>query len=112
MGAHRVQLAFEAGAITLTEPRPPEPGDPDARLLRPPSKDGVDSWVAVRVDGLASRYDRALANGARILRPPTNYEFGERQYVAEDIAGHRWTLSEPVRDVEPKEWGGDLVNPV
>lgn len=65
--------------------------------------------MTVRVDDLASHFDRALANGARVLRPPTTYEFGERQYVAEDIAGHRSTFSETVHDVEPKAWGGDWV---
>jgi hypothetical protein len=25
---------------------------------------------------------------------PTDFEYGERQYAAEDPAGHRWTFSE------------------
>jgi hypothetical protein len=35
----------------------------------------------------------------------------ERQYEAEDIAGHRWTFSETLRDVHPDEWGGTLLVP-
>ena len=29
----------------------------------------------------------------------------------EDLAGHRWELTETVRDVEPEEWGGVAVAP-
>jgi uncharacterized glyoxalase superfamily protein PhnB len=31
--------------------------------------------------------------------------FGERQYVAQDPGGHRWTFTESVADVAPEEWG-------
>jgi hypothetical protein len=37
---------------------------------------------------------------------PTDFEYGERQYTAEDLAGHQWTFSETLADVAPEEWGG------
>ena len=37
---------------------------------------------------------------------PTDFEYGERQYTAEDLAGHQWTFTETLNDVDPKEWGG------
>ena len=37
---------------------------------------------------------------------PTDFEYGERQYTAEDPAGHQWTFSETLSDVAPEEWGG------
>jgi uncharacterized glyoxalase superfamily protein PhnB len=37
---------------------------------------------------------------------PTDFEYGERQYEAEDPAGHRWIFSETLRDTQPEEWGG------
>jgi uncharacterized glyoxalase superfamily protein PhnB len=40
---------------------------------------------------------------------PTHFEYGERQYRAEDLAGHRWTFSETLADVAPEEWGGTSV---
>ncbi|MGZ4185113.1 MAG: hypothetical protein ACXVUE_18970 [Solirubrobacteraceae bacterium] len=55
-------------------------------------------------------YPNVRANGARILMEPTDFEYGERQYTAEDIAGHQWTFSETLRDVAPEEWGGILVD--
>jgi uncharacterized glyoxalase superfamily protein PhnB len=42
----------------------------------------------------------------RILRPPTDYPYGERQYTVEDFAGHTWTFSQSIADVSPETWGG------
>jgi hypothetical protein len=36
---------------------------------------------------------------------------GERQYTAEDVAGHQSTFSETLADVAPVQWGGILVDP-
>jgi uncharacterized glyoxalase superfamily protein PhnB len=38
----------------------------------------------------------------------TDHEFGERQYTAEDLAGHHWTFSQALSDVDPASWGGEL----
>jgi hypothetical protein len=38
---------------------------------------------------------------------PTDFEYGERQYTAEDPFGHRWTFSQTLRDVAPEDWGGE-----
>ena len=51
-------------------------------------------------------HDRAAAHGARILRPPTTYPYGERQYTVEDPGGHIWNFTQPVANVRPEEWGG------
>jgi len=40
---------------------------------------------------------------------PTDFEYGERQYEAADPAGHRWTFSETLDDVDPATWGGTLL---
>jgi uncharacterized glyoxalase superfamily protein PhnB len=40
---------------------------------------------------------------------PTDFEYGERQYAAEDFAGHHWTFSQTLHDVEPETWGGTTV---
>ena len=42
---------------------------------------------------------------------PTDFEYGERQYTAEDLAGHQWTFSETLADVAPEAWGGISVAP-
>ena len=52
---------------------------------------------------------RAGARGAKIVDEPRDFEYGERQYTAEDPAGHQWTFSETLADVAPEEWGGESI---
>jgi uncharacterized glyoxalase superfamily protein PhnB len=96
---HRAQLNFGDGAVIAAEAL----GD---RV--PPGGGEVSHSVLVRVDDARAHCERARANGARILMEPTDHVYGERQYTAEDLAGHRWTFSETLADVAPEEWGGEL----
>ncbi len=97
---HRAQLRFGRGAVIVADVRgdrcAPRPGE-------------VTHSVTVRVDDARSHCERARAHGARILMEPTDFEYGERQYNAEDPAGHQWTFSETLADVAPEEWGGKTV---
>jgi len=97
---HRSQLSFGDGAVIIGdvrgERRPPRPGE-------------VTSSVMVRVDDVGAHYEHARAQGARITEEPTEFPFGERQYSAEDPAGHRWIFSQTLADVAPEEWGGISV---
>lgn len=88
---HRAQLNVEDGAVVLT--CHPEPG-------------GHAHSVMVRVDDVKAHHERATQRGARILRPPADYPYGERQYTAQDVGGHCWTFSQSIADVAPEEWGG------
>jgi uncharacterized glyoxalase superfamily protein PhnB len=91
IGDHRVQLSVGDGAVVLTAA---EPGGP-ARAA-----------VLVRVPDVDAHHARAVRHGAHILRPPADHPYGERQYTAEDLAGHRWTFSQTLADVPPEDWGG------
>ena len=95
IGSHRAQLNVGDGAVVLTEWR--REGHRDAELAHS---------VMVRVNDVDGHYERARQHGARILRPPADYPYGERQYSAEDLAGHRWTFSQSIADVAPEDWGG------
>jgi uncharacterized glyoxalase superfamily protein PhnB len=63
----------------------------------------------VRIDDVHAHHERAASRGARVLMEPTDFEYGERQYAVEDLAGHHWTFSETLADVAPSDWGGALV---
>ena len=65
----------------------------------------------VRVDDARAHCDGARARGARILMEPTDFQYGERQYNAQDPFGHQWTFTETLRDIAPEEWGGETVEP-
>jgi uncharacterized glyoxalase superfamily protein PhnB len=95
---HRSQLSVgDGGALIVADVR----GD-----RRRPREGEETHRVVVRVEDANDHCEHARAQGARILMEPTDFEYGERQYSAEDLAGHRWTFSETLRDVAPEEWGG------
>ena len=96
---HRSQLNAGDGAVIVADVhgdrRPPRPGE-------------VTHSVMVRVEDAHGHCERARRHGARIVMEPTDFEYGERQYAAEDPFGHRWTFSQTLADVAPEEWGGTV----
>jgi uncharacterized glyoxalase superfamily protein PhnB len=62
--------------------------------------------VTIRVEDADAHCKWARGRGARITQEPVSHPFGERQYNADDFAGHLWTFSQSVADVHPEEWGG------
>ncbi|MBO0828102.1 MAG: VOC family protein [Streptosporangiales bacterium] len=77
-----------------------------------PPEDGiVTHQVRVRVENVDAHHERTLAAGAVVLHPPTDREYGERDYAVQDLAGHRWEFCETVRDVAPEEYGCQTVAP-
>lgn len=97
---HRSQLSVGEGAVIVADVR----GD-----RRPPRAGEVTHTVLVRVESADEHCARARKHGARILMEPTDFEYGERQYAAADPAGHEWTFSQTLDDVDPKTWGGTLL---
>jgi uncharacterized glyoxalase superfamily protein PhnB len=76
-----------------------------------PTRGAVTHVIKVRVPDVDAAFDRARHSGARVVEELTTWEYGERSGVVEDIAGHRWELTQTVRDVAPEEWGGTTVAP-
>jgi uncharacterized glyoxalase superfamily protein PhnB len=91
IGNHRVQLTFGDGAIVAIEGQ------------------GGGRSVMVRVEDADAHCARARENGAKILREPTDHVYGERQYTAQDPGGYLWTFSQTIEDVDPADWGGEVV---
>jgi len=91
IGNHRCQLSFGQSSVVAIERKEP----------------GISSLL-VHVDDVDSRCEQAEQFGARIINPPTDYPFGERQCTLEDLGGHRWTFSQTIADVDPATWGGTL----
>jgi uncharacterized glyoxalase superfamily protein PhnB len=101
--AHRAQLrAGVDGAVVVADVR----GDQVA-----PADGVVTHLLKLRVDDVDAAFARARGVGARVLEEPTTFQYGERSCVVEDLGGHRWELTQTVRDVEPEEWGGVTVGP-
>ena len=101
--SHRAQLAFGRDEAVVVA---------DVRGAQAAPSDGVVTHlVKLRVPDVDAAFARARQHGATVLEEPTTWEYGERSGVVEDLAGHRWELTQTVRDVEPEEWGGVTVAP-
>jgi uncharacterized glyoxalase superfamily protein PhnB len=100
---HRAQLRVGTdGAVVVT--------DPGADRVAP-TGGLVTSLVKLRVPDVDAAFARAREHGARVVEEPRTWEYGERSGVVEDPVGHRWELTQTVRDVAPEEWGGVTVAP-
>lgn len=100
---HRAQLrAGEDGSIVVADVRHTQVA---------PSGGVVTQLIKLRVPDVDEAFTRARDAGATVLEEPHTWEYGERSGVVEDLAGHRWELTQTVRDVEPEEWGGVTVAP-
>jgi uncharacterized glyoxalase superfamily protein PhnB len=99
---HRSQMKVGSGAVIIGDVR----GN-----RRPPREGETTHSVTVRVEDVNAHCARARAHDAKIIMEPVDFEYGERQYTAEDLAGHQWTFSETLQDVDPASWGGELLMP-
>lgn len=95
---HRAQMNVgDDGAVVLTHNPAFLPGQPTGQS------------VMVRVESVDDHHARAIAHEAQIFAPPCDHPYGERQYTVADHAGHIWTFTESIADVDPREWGGTPV---
>jgi uncharacterized glyoxalase superfamily protein PhnB len=90
---HRVQMNVGDGAMVVTEAA---------------AGAGRGSML-IRVASVDDHHARATAHGARVVNPPADHPYGERQYTVEDPGGHHWTFTQSIADVAPEAWGGVLV---
>ena len=91
---HRAQLQFgEDGAVVVAD-RGPDDGSDDRHLCK------------LKVEDVDAAFARAVEHGATVLEELTTRNYGEREATVADPAGHRWQLTQTVRDVPPEEWGG------
>ncbi len=102
---HRAQLNVGDGAVVLTEQRG-RGQDSLGAVSFPPSRDDPSHSELVRALDVERHHERATQRGVQIKRPPADHPYGEPQYTAEDLAGHRSTFSQSIADVAPEEWGG------
>jgi uncharacterized glyoxalase superfamily protein PhnB len=97
IGDHRAQLNVgDSGAIVLMQ-------HPNAGAATP-----LAHSLLIRVSDADAHHANALAHGARIMRPPHDYPYGERQYTVADPTGRTWTFSQSIADIDPRDWGGTV----
>lgn len=97
---HRAQLSFGEGSLIVADV---------GHGRAAPTSDEASQSVMLRVEDVASLCDRVRENGGTIVQEPRDYPYGERQCTIRDPGGHRWTLTQTLRDVAPEEWGGIAI---
>ncbi len=92
-GVLHSELTLGTGLVMASSPKPEqgrEAPNPDAR----------SHALCVRIDDPDAHYERAKAEGARILMEPVDEEYGARGYMAADPEGHVWFFA----TYSPGEW--------
>lgn len=96
IGTHRTQMWFGSACLVVGE-------------TGIHNQWATKSSVILRVLDVDASCACAVAHGARLLHAAKTHAYGERQATLEDFAGHRWTLTQTVEDVDPAAWGGEAV---
>ncbi|MBL0740434.1 VOC family protein [Chryseolinea lacunae] len=102
VGDHRAQLSLQGGTIAVTK-------QPDGTTLENPAA----AWsisIMIRVVDVDAHHEQARLHNARVLHPPIDFPYGERQYSVMDFNGYVWTFSQSIQDLRPEDWGGVSVN--
>ncbi|MEU7136944.1 VOC family protein [Streptomyces sp. NPDC046261] len=55
-------------------------------------KDAGASGIYVVVEDTDAHHRRAVEHGVEILMPPTDQEYGSRDYMARDVGGNLWSF--------------------
>ena len=86
-------------------------GDPGDQYKSPKRLGQETVGVYVEIDDdVDALCDRARAAGAQIREEPTDQEYGERRFTAEDLEGHVWYFARQIKQVAPEEWGAQVAS--
>jgi PhnB protein len=76
---------------------------PEMGVRGPESLGGTTSGLCIYVEDVDARFDRAVAAGAKVLRPLQDQFYGDRSGTVTDPFGHVWTIATHVEDVPSEE---------
>lgn len=69
----------------------------ELNLASPRSITAASSGLVVHVEDVDAHYERARARGAHLEGEPQDMPYGQREYGARDLEGHRWWFATPLR---------------
>lgn len=76
---------------------------PEMDVLAPPSIGGSPVVLGLEVDDAEAVFARAVAAGAQVRQPLGEMFWGDLHGQLEDPFGHRWNISQHLRDVPSAE---------
>jgi PhnB protein len=92
-----VELAFGESTVMVADEFP------EAGILSPLSIGGTATVLNITTDDVDALWQRALEAGAEVLHPLADAFWGDRHGQIVDPFGHRWGLSQHIRDVPRDE---------
>ncbi len=76
---------------------------PEMNFRSPQSYGGSPVCLLLYVEDVDARTARAVAAGAKLLRPVKDQFYGDRSGTVADPFGHVWTLATHKEDISPEE---------
>jgi PhnB protein len=92
-----VELRFGDSTVRITDEFP------ELEVLSPQTIGGTAVVLHLSTDEVDALWQRVLDAGAEMLHPLADQFWGNRQGQIADPFGHRWNLSQPLRDVSAEE---------
>jgi PhnB protein len=92
-----VEMRIGGGSLHLADEFP------ELGVLAPPSLGGTPVVLALEVEDAESVFAAAVAAGATVRQPLQEMFWGDLHGQLDDPFGHRWNVSQHVRDVPHEE---------
>src|SRR4051794_32621090 len=92
-----VQLRLDDGTLHVADEFP------EMGVLAPPTIGGTPVVLSLEVADADAVFARAVAAGAHVRQPLQDTFWGDRHGQLEDPYGHRWNVSQHMRDVPHDE---------
>ncbi len=91
------ELDFGGTTLMLSEEYP------ELGLVGPQSLGGTSLSIHLHVDDCDALIERAIAEGATLLRAPSDAFYGERSGTVRGPYGHEWMIGHSIEQVTPEE---------
>ena len=98
-----IQMYLGEAYIMLSTPR-------QGRSESPAKLGYGTQMLTIIVPDVEDHYAKTKRGGGTIWEELHETIYGEKQYGATDLEGHRWLFSQHVRDVNPESWGAAVVS--
>ncbi len=76
---------------------------PETNVVGPKTLGNTSVGLLLYVDDVDQTVERAVALGAKIIKPAQDQFYGDRNATLEDPFGHKWTVAVHIEDVTPEE---------
>jgi PhnB protein len=87
---HVAELQINGALFHLHEENPAKGS------FHPQRYNGVTATIGLMVDDVDKFMDRAVAAGAMLRSPATDYDYGYRQGEVVDVFGHHWQIQKTI----------------